>query len=97
MTGPRRQALVAAILGLALAAAPSRAAREAFPVPTTVLAGEALALQPSSPARDRPLKPWAEPAALPPFRSSPAGGPPPTTGRRGRWRPSTRRPGRRAP
>ena len=65
MTGPRRQALVAAILGLALAAAPSRAAREAFPVPTTVLAGEALALQPSSPARDRALKPWAERADLP--------------------------------
>src|SRR5438093_11361135 len=65
MTGPRRQALAAAILGLALAAAPSRAARKAFPVPTTVLAGEALALQPSSPARDRALKPWAERADLP--------------------------------
>src|SRR2546426_10233324 len=64
MRGPRRQALVAAILGLALAATPSQTAREAFPVPTTVLAGEALALPPSSPARDRALKPWAERADL---------------------------------
>jgi len=64
MSDPKRQAPVAAILGLALAATPSQAAREAFPVPTTVLAGEALALQASSPARDRALKPWAERADL---------------------------------